>query len=301
MSEFDHIIMYLNVVETKSFTKAADRLGISANAVSKQVTQLEQELGLTLLSRSTRHLEVTEAGKIIYQKGKLAQRSLADINEYARSSQTKPSGTLAIAASMGTGQSILSAHLPEFLQLYPELSVYLQFSDEFPDLNSLENDSINIIFGFSLSLIPDKLKGIDLIRKRVSAVQRIICASPEYLARNGEPQNYDDLQTHSIIVHSHNPKNSLIRECEKRQIQLPGVILVNNSASILKLAIEGNGIANVADLMVNAELAAGTLKRILPFHQEHPIEIYLFYKKTRYLPLKIIKFIEFFIGVKLSG
>ena len=294
MSEFDHIIMYLNVVETKSFTKAADRLGISANAVSKQVTQLEQELGLTLLSRSTRHLEVTESGKIIYQKGKLAQRSLADINEYALSSQTKPSGTLAIAASMGAGQSMLSAHLPEFLQLYPELSVYLQFSDDFPDLNSLENDSINIVFGFSLSLVPGKLKGIDLIRKRVNAVQRIICASPEYLARYKEPQNYDDLRTHNIIVHSHNPKNSLIRECEKRQIQLPGIILVNNSASILKLAIEGNGIANVADLMVSSELAAGTLKRILPFHQEPPMEIYLFYKKTRYLPLKIIKFIEFF-------
>ena len=294
MSEFDHIIMYLNVVEMKSFTAAAEKLGISANAVSKHVTQLEDELGLTLLSRSTRQLQVTEAGQMIYEKGKIAQKNLAEINEYARSSQFEPSGVLSIASSEGVGQHILSTHLPEFLQLYPKLSVRLNFSDEFPEFHSLDNGIVDVIYGFSEAMTPQKIAETDIVRKRINNVERIVCASPAYLARHGEPRKYEDLRNHYLIVHNKNPKNTLIRECEKRQIQLANILYVNNSNSILKLTQQGNGIAHIADVIIAADLACGTLKKILPDHHHPKIDVYLFYKKSRYLPLKIRKFIEFF-------
>ncbi len=296
MSEFDHIIIYLKVVESKSFTAAADKLGISPNAVSKHVTQLEEELGLTLFSRSTRRLQVTEAGKMIYEKGKIAQRSLEDINEYARSSQVEPEGVLSIISSMGVGQYLIAEYLPEFLSLYPKLRLNLQFSDDFPDLDEFDHNSIDLIYGFPSSLTPEKIVNGDFVRKPVNRIQRIVCASPGYLARHGEPKSYEDLANHCIIIHTHNQsqKNLLLAECEKRNIVLPKILIVNNSASIIRLMRSGSGIAPIADFIVANEIATGAIHRILPIHQEPKIETFLFYKKTRYLPLKISCFIDFF-------
>lgn len=294
MSEFDHVIMYLEVVEAKSFTGAAEKLGISANAVSKHVTLLEEELGMTLLCRSTRHLNVTEAGRIIYEKGKLAKKSLDDINQYAGSFQTEPSGILSILSTVGIGQYLISDCLADFLNRYPKLELNLSFSDEFPNPEEFEALGFDIAFGFGMSLVPEKMLKGDFIRKPLNRIKRVICASPQYLARYGEPVIYDDLVNHYVIVHSQSSKNPLLSECQNRGISLPKIIRVNNSSSILKLMRSGVGIAGAADFVVENEIASGKLKQVLPIHQEAEKPTYLFYKKTRYIPLKISRFIEFF-------
>lgn len=294
MSEFDHIIMYLEVVEAKSFTAAAEKLGISANAVSKQVTLLEEELGMTLLSRSTRHLIVTEAGKMIYEKGKLARKSLDDINKYAGSFQTEPSGVLSLLSTVGVGQYLISEYLAEFLHIYPKLQLNLNFSDEFPNPEEFDALGFDIAFGFGMSLVPEKILKGDFIRKPLNRIKRLICASPRYLSRYGEPVSYEDLQNHYVLAHSQSSKNLLLTECQNRGLALPKIIRVNNSSSILRLMRSGVGIAGVADFIVHEEIAAGNLKQILSVHQEPEVSTYLFFKKTRYVPLKISRFIEFF-------
>lgn len=293
MSEFDHIIMYLSVVETKSFTAAAEKIGISANAVSKQVSLLEEELGLTLLSRSTRHLTVTEAGKIIYEKGKLVRKGLADINEFALSSQAEPSGVFTILSTVGVGQYLMADHLADFLHLYPKLELNLIFSDDFPSPEEFDSMRIDIAFGFAWNFIPEKNIQGDFICKPLINIKRLVCASPQYLDRYGEPQTYADLQHHYLLVHSKNLKIPLINECQARAIPLTRMLKVNNTSSIIRLMRSGVGIASVADFIVENEIASGHLKKILPIHHEEKVQTHLFYRKSRHTPLKISRFIEF--------
>ncbi|MBS0351976.1 MAG: LysR family transcriptional regulator [Proteobacteria bacterium] len=293
MSLLDQLMTYILVAETHSFTAAADKLLISSNAVNKQVSQLEQQLNLTLLSRSTRRLRLTDVGLDLYKKAKNVQIYMDDISKYAQSLQRDPSGVLSVVSTVGVGQDLITPHLSKFLEAYPNLKLNLEFSDRFPDLNnSLEN--IDIAYGFSKSSFPEKFNLMNLVRKKLFPIERIVCAAPSYLAKYGEPKTYEDLKNHCLIMHTQIYKNALIKECAKRSIQFSRTISVNNTASILKLVLNGNGIASTPDLVCKHQLASGELKRILLIHQEPKINTYLFYLQSRYVPAKIKCFVDFF-------
>jgi|GEM_PF-4602335 len=293
MSQFEQLMTYLRVVETGSFTAAGDQLEISANAVSKQITQLEEQLGVTLLERSTRQLIITAIGQMVYEKGKAAQNSLAEINDYAHFSQTEPNGTLVIACPKGTGQSFMALHLAEFLQRYPQLTVKLLLLDKMPPFRSDSAPEIDIAFGFSMLSVREEDLNDDIVRRKVYEVQRILCAAPAYLSKFGEPDRYEDLKDHCFIAHCVDERNRLLKECQKRSITPARIMYVNDSSAILKCVLKGVGIANLPDFFVKEEFASGQLKRVLPAYQEPKIPCYLFYKKIRYIPPKVTRFIEF--------
>ncbi len=293
MNLFGQLMMYVLVAETKSFSAAADKLSISPNAVNKQVTQLEQELNLTLLMRSTRKLTLTEVGKEIYQQGKTIQQQMDDVHKYAQSLQQEPHGKLSVVSTVGLGQELLTPRLADFLGKHPNLELNLQFSDQFPNL-TLSTHSIDIAFGFSASMLPNKDELLNLIQRPLRSVERIVCASPAYLAKYGEPKSYEDLKHHCYIMHSQNSKNPLLQACEKRSIQFKSVVTVNNTDSIIKMLVNGAGIASTPDFVAQAKLASGELKRIFSFHQEPKINTYLYYQQSRYVPTKIKCFVDFF-------
>ncbi|MBS0351996.1 MAG: LysR family transcriptional regulator [Proteobacteria bacterium] len=291
MSQLDQIIMFLEVVENKSFTAAGEKLLISANAVNKQVTQLEENLGVTLLQRSTRHLSLTEVGKNIYQKGKILQENWLEIQQYAQSLQKNPQGALTVVSTVGVGQHLLTPHLTEFLKKYPEIKLNLKFSDEFPAFSS-----VDLAFGFPASLVPKDAIENDLIRRKIYTIERIVCASPSYLSKYGEPKNYEDLHTHCYIVHSQNQNNPLLKQCELKNIQFLKTLTVNNTLAILNMMIQGDGMASSPDFVVKDSLNKGSLKRILNFHKENKVAVYIFYKKNRFLSKNIACFVDFFLS-----
>lgn len=292
MSTYDQIATFLVVVESKSFTAAAEIMGLSANAVSKQISHLEEHLGVSLLARSTRHLELTEAGEIIYQKGQIARANLEEINQLAMSLQKEPKGHLSIVSTVGVGQYMLNKHFSQFLQRYPELDVHLQFSDQFPDLHSTVGEPVDIAYGFAESLVTDHLVHADLVRHRIYSFQRIVCAAPAYLSTFGEPKSYEDLAKHCLITHSKSIHNFIFRECRDRKITPARILTINNNAAILSVVLNGGGLASLPNVIIQDELAKGLLKPILTIHQEPEIPVYLFYKKTRYRPAKITHFLN---------
>ena len=189
--DLNDMMVFLAVVETGSFTLAADRLGIPKANVSRKVSRLEQNLSVTLLERSTRSQHLTEAGrrylhhcKRIHEEVDLATASVCELfHSY--------SGELKIGASVATGQQILKPALGKFLHQYPDLKVQL----------NLVNRRVDFIEeGFDVVIRIGKLKDSTLIAKKLGTVTRKLFASPNYLAQHGQLQNVEQLSSHQLLI-----------------------------------------------------------------------------------------------------
>ncbi len=298
MSQWDQLMVFIAVVEAKNFSQAADLLGISSAAVSKQITVLEKKLGVTLLERSTRHLTVTEAGRFIYEKGKLLQNDFTGILHYAHSVQEEPSGTLTIASTVGIGQHWVVPYLAEFMSHFPRLKVNLRLRDRIYDFD--QDEPIDIAYGFPIDLLEKQSDSASLVQRRIAQTTRILCASPAYLIKYGEPKQYSDLKDHRYITHIYRNNDSVLSKCAENHIHIDPVLYLNSTEALLQCVRNGIGIASIADFIVEKDLASGSLKRVFSTHQESPTSLYFFYKKSLYLQPKITCFIKFFLEKNTS-
>src|SRR5471032_2653792 len=177
------------VVELGGFTAAADALGVSNTIVSRQIRQLETQLGAQLLNRTTRRFVLTAAGKEYYEASRHILDALDDADRAVGQHQARPSGSLRINAPMAFGTQELAHWLPEFIALYPDLKIDLVCNDRIVDL-------IEDGFDVALRLTRD-LPDSTLIAKRLATSRVMAVATPDYLHRHGAPQNPRDLLQHN--------------------------------------------------------------------------------------------------------
>jgi DNA-binding transcriptional LysR family regulator len=276
------------VVESGSFTAAAERLGLSRPVVSKYITRLEDQLGARLLNRTTRRLSLTEAGQAFFAR---SQRGLQEIEaaeaEVSRLQET-PRGQLKLNAPMSFGILHIAAALPDFLARYPELSVEMNLEDRQIDL---------IQEGFDLAIRIAELPDSSLIARRLGPCRHVVCASPEYIKKYGSPRTPDDLRQHNVLTFRYHDSPSEWRfiSPDGRFVSAPvsGSIQMNNSLALREAVLQGVGIMLTPTFIVGADIQSGILQVVLPDYRAQEISIYAIYPERRHLSPKVQAFIEF--------
>lgn len=287
MSKLERLQIFLHVIEENSFAKASRKLKVSTAAVSKQVSSLEKDLGIQLLHRTTRSLELTDAGRLYYEYGKRVLKDVEELDAIISGMRSEPSGTLKIVSQRQFGRTYIIPHLSEFLAKYPKLSLSMELAERIPDL---QREKIDVLIGMSIPT------SSETIQRKIGMTRYIICASPEYLKVHGTPQKPMDLLKHRYITHSmRSPDNSLTFKHGK-QVHLEPYIRLNDTQAMLECAKAGLGIVKLHEYVVRDALDKNELVEIMQDQHDPDSPIYLAYPERRYVQPKIRHFIDFFVA-----
>lgn len=288
MLQLEALRTWLLVVEFGSFTKVAAHLNISSTAISKQISQLEAMLGLTLVKRSTRHLEITEAGFAVYQQSKTILESVQHLTQFAAEQQTEPSGHLIVNSAIGIAKYLIAPQIPRFLAQYPKITITFNVRHRMPDFR---HHAVDIAVGFPMMLT--EAQETELVAKPFMNMTRILCASPSYLATAPPLKSYQDLCHHTYIQQDSRIADQVLLRCHQLNISIGKTLHVNNTEVLLQLILAGVGIGIIPKFMHSIHLHQKNLIQLLPDHQETVHPLYLFYRKTRYRIPKIAAFVTF--------
>ncbi|MGL4881007.1 MAG: LysR family transcriptional regulator [Waterburya sp.] len=289
MDKFASMRAFAQVVQSGGFAAAARKMGVSRSTVNKLVINLEDELNVQLLQRSTRQVNPTPTGLAFYER---CVNILADVEaaELAVSQlQTEPKGTLRINAPMSFGTLYLGKAIADFMVQYPELQVQLTLDDRFID---------PVVEGYDLTIrIAQPETSPSLVCQAIAPMIRVLCAAPSYIEKYGVPQHPQDLTQHSCLHYGHliaGNQWQLFDHEQEYQITVKGVLCSNNGEVLKDAAVKGLGIALLPTFIIKQELAAETLAIVLPDYQPLPLSLCLVYPLNRHLNTKIRLFAEFF-------
>ncbi|GAB4226639.1 MAG: LysR family transcriptional regulator [Elainellaceae cyanobacterium] len=288
MDKFESIRAFTKVVESSGFAAAARELELSRSAVNKLVINLENELGVQLLQRSTRRVTPTETGLAFYERCINILAQLEEAELAVSQLQEEPKGTLRINAPMSFGTIHLAPAVAEFMTKYPDLQVQLTLNDRFID---------PIEEGFDVTIrIAELTEASTLIVQPIAPVKRVVCASPVYLAKHGTPTHPTELRHHACLHYGYlSSRNQwkLIGPDDTYTIAIQGVLCSNNGEVLRDAAAQGLGITSLPTFIVGDCLRDGSLQVILP--EFHPPESFVsvIYPPNRHLSAKIRLLAEF--------
>jgi DNA-binding transcriptional LysR family regulator len=255
MIDLNAVRIFIKVVEAEGFSGASRALGMPKSTISRKVQELEAMLGQRLAHRNTRGLALTEAGRSLYARCRGAAEDLAAAVEEARSAPAGLSGLLRITAPVGIGQTKVQPSLVRFLARHPKVRAELALNDE--RVNVVRN-------GFDLALRMGELDDSGLKVRRVAVFERILCASPGYIAEQGMPADPDELKRHACIVIRPEPAAwDLQGRGGSRRVPISWRLCTNNIAAVRAAALDGAGIAEMPLHLVSEDLAAGRLVHVL--------------------------------------
>ena len=279
--------IFVQVVELRSFTRAADALQLHRPAVSKSVKQLEDTLGIKLLHRTTRSLSVTAEGEEIYLRAKAL---LTDVGEMmaSYSPSQPPHGELRIDAPLALTHSILIPRLADFQALYPQITIVLTASDRLTDL---------ITEGVDCVIRLGELADSNFISRRIGDLQMVTCAAPSYLKTYGTPMTPDDLADHKAVhffsEHSRDVQDwKFVVNGEVVSRRPLDSLRVNNSDVLLSCGLAGLGILQALRTALEPYIAAGRLTEVLADYATVTKPVSILYPDRRYLPPKVRVFID---------
>lgn len=294
MDKLNAISVFCKVIETQSFTQAANQQNISVAMASKLVSQLEEHLKTRLLQRTTRKIVPTEAGMLYYQR---CQAILLDLNEADSSISnmtTSLQGNLLISVPRDFGLLYISPNLPKFIELHPNLHVEIEFEDKRVDL---------VAEGYDLALRIGYMQDSSLVARKISNSPMHFVASPSYLESRGTPLTPDDLEYHQGLLYKSSLNQVHWQSTKANQIQrykIQSKVVSNNGMALLEMTKAGLGISNSPNFFVKDALASGELVEILSEYKQKPLDIYVVYPNRRHLPAKVRAFIEFLASLGLS-
>lgn len=288
--DWDKLRIFHAVAQAGSFTHAGEELALSQSAVSRQVSSLEEELGVSLFHRHARGLILTEQGELLYSTAHDVFGKLAIAKAMLADSKAKPSGDLRVTTTVGFGSTWLTPRIREFLELYPDISLSLICEDRELDLAMREAD---VAIRLSAPTQPD------LVKRRLLTVHNHIYATREYIERHGEPKNVDDLDKHAIVVYgteappSLRNVNWLLNFGAKPHTRRRPVLQVNNIYGLVLAVESGLGIAALPDYMVHGN---NSLIRVLPDIEGPSFDTYFVYPEELRNTKRIGVFRDFLIS-----
>lgn len=280
--QWNGIDEFLAVAESSSFSRAAERLGLSNSQVSKRVARLEARLGVRLLYRTTRRVTLTDEGRRFSQLAADARDSLQAAEASIGGGAGEIRGVLRINLAGGFQEQFLVPLLAKYLQQNPALEMQLDLSDAPVDL---------VADGYDLSICEGPLVDSSLGGKPLATFYRLLVASPEYLASEGEPVEPTDLASHHCLV-SAGHHWVLDNGQEEKRIRVSGRWRSENSHALRSAACSGAGIASLPDFAVADDLARGDLVEVLPDWKYHEVQVWAAYPETRFIPPRVTRFLE---------
>ena len=278
---------FRRIVERGSFARAADDLGVSPALLSREVKLLEDSLGTTLLSRTTRSMSLTDAGRLYYDEAAEILDAVTQIETRIRAGVGAVRGHLKVNASSSFGQMVIAPMLPGFLDAYPDLRLTLSMDDRVLDM---------VEGGFDVSLrIRPALPDSALVARRIGTMRQRIFAAPAYLERAGVPQAPEDIAQHRIIgflLADHLTTWALHGPSGTTTIDLDPPVRLGNSLVLRDLLIAGHGIGTLPDFVSQAPEARGELVRILPDWELPAPEIFAVTASRLGMDAKVTAFLD---------
>ncbi len=278
---------FARVVEAGGFAAAARQKGVSRAVVHKQVKKLEEHLGAQLLVRSTRVVKTTDTGAAFYQRCLAVLAEVDSALGAVHEAQGRPGGTLRINAPMSFGTLHMADIICGFMETYPEMRVELSLNDRVVD--PLEE-------GFDVSIrISEPQHSTSLATRELTAVKRVLCASPGYLAQHGEPKRPADLSEHRCLHYGYQASGvqwRLVGPEGETSVGVNCTMWSNNGEVLAAAACRDRGIALLPTFIVGACLQAGSLRTIMPNYQPAALTLCALYPRHRHLSSKVRLFVD---------
>lgn len=292
MDRFEEMQTFVRIIDAGSISRAADQLDLVKSAVSRRLSDLESRLGIQLINRSTRKLNLTETGQAYYEQCIRLLNDLHEVEASLASDNQKVSGKLRISAPLSFGLAHLKPVISDFMERYPDISLDLDLNDR--QVNLLEDN-------FDLAIRLGVLKDSQLIARRIFKLNIVVVASPDYLAKHGTPQHPDELSQHNIIAYSLAPSDYIAYYAKDNIRQQLGNVKTqakhtcSSGDFILHLVLAGKGYAIMPSFLAYKHIEQGELIPILNDYAWGDNNAYVIYPPTRYLSYRVRVFIDFLV------
>ncbi|MBB2487620.1 LysR family transcriptional regulator [Mitsuaria sp. WAJ17] len=291
MDKLSGLLAFVRAAERGSFVAAGRELAVSASAVGKAVAKLEEELGVRLMHRSTRSVQLTEEGRQFHERCRRILEDLDDARAQLSQTVASPRGRLRVSAPI-VGHHLLMPLLPGFLSAYPEVELDLVFTDRTVDLIE---ESVDVVI--RSGELPDSR----LVSRPLSAFRLLLCASPAYLADRPAPKTVAELQAHVAVRFRHPNTGKLLDwplppGSQDMNARLRTVLACNNIEALKSAALRGAGIACMPDFLVRDELADGRLQEVLAGQVCMSGRFNALWATSRQLSPKVRAFVDWLAG-----
>lgn len=288
MATDDSMRFFVSLAQKRSISGAAQELDLSPAAATKRLAQIENQMGVKLVNRTTRRVSLTPEGEIYLEYAQSILSKMEEMKDVIRNQSGAPAGQLNIHAPLGFGRKYIAPLVSEFVTTYPDLAVRLTLSDKHV---SPPDDATDIAIRFGD--VPDSR----LIARKIAPNRRFISASPKYLDKMGRPLVPQDLTHHQAIALRQNDETAslwrLTKDDQTQAIRVPVKLSTNDGHVALQWAIEGHGLLMRAQWDLTKYLRSGELELVLSEYETPPADIYAVYLQKARLATRISLFLDF--------
>ena len=287
MDKLTQLRTFIRLAERASFSAVARDMGVTQSAISRAISALEESLGVRLVSRSTRNVSLTEAGRRYYERCRLILDDLDEADAVASNLQSGITGTLNVAAPVPFGLMFISPLVIQFRKMHPGLAISLELNDQ-PSKLVEQNIDVAIRLGH--------LSTPGIVARKLGDSAFVAVASPAYLGERGMPGAPSELRGHECMLYSNqqNPGEWIFLHANKREtVQVSASYRCNNLLALKEAAVAGLGIARLPRWMVDIELGSGTLLQLLPDTKLPAFDIHAVFPSVRQIPAKVSLFVDF--------
>lgn len=288
MDKIHAMQVFVRVAEMQSFTRAAESMGLPKGSLSRQLQSLENAMGVRLLHRTTRRVQLTQDGLIYYERCRDVLATLDEMDSLFQHDPATLSGKLRVDMPVSMACDYILPRLPDFMQHYPGIEVELSSSDRRVDV---------VREGFDCVVRVGTLENSGLIARPLGRLTLINCASPDYLTRFGTPTTLEDLASHAMVHYSQQigvqPTGFEFFDGKRcRYIQTGGTVTVNSTETYRAACLAGLGIIQVPERGVKQALKEKKLVEVLPHFRAEPMPVSLIYPHRRNLTRRVQVFME---------
>ncbi len=291
MDRLQAMQVFVRVVETGSFSRAAREFSVTQPTVTKMVAAIEERLKVRLLNRNTRGVSLTESGALYYEKCKIIVRESDEAENIVRLRQTQAQGLLRIGTSVAFGRRVITPLALEFMAKHPQVQLDLSFEDRYTDL---------VANGIDLAIRMGKLADSTLGARFLGVNPWLIVAAPKYLRKHGTPKQAMELSRHPALIYSSVLGDDVWRlttpKGETVTVPVAGRLRSNNLSAVLAAARNGFGIAAMPHYVASDSLKSGHVVEILKGHALPEQEVHAVFPSPKLVPGKVLAFIAFLQG-----
>ncbi|NQD38005.1 LysR family transcriptional regulator [Permianibacter sp. IMCC34836] len=287
MDHFSEMSIFAAVADSHSLAAAARQLNQSAPTVTRAIAGLEQRLGVALLERSTRGVQLTAAGTRYLTDCKRILQEVQEAEASAAGRHATPAGVLNVSTPLLFGQDVLTPILLAYLDAYPAVHIRAHFLDRFPNLQEE---------GIDVALLMGELPDSSLIAVKVGSIQRVVCATPAYLKRFGVPAHPDDLHQHKLIVSTADSRShewQFQQTGESFAVPVTAALSTSTNTAALNACLLDAGLTRLMSYQVRDRVATGQLQLVLADFAPASLPVHVVYREGRRAAARVRSFVEF--------
>jgi LysR family transcriptional activator of dmlA len=290
MDHLETIRAFVKVAETSSFSRTAEHMSVTTAVITRHIAALESRLNARLFQRTTRHVSLTDAGRMFLERARRILEDLEDAENLVSTQQRQPGGVLRIASPVAFGLRHLSLILKSFTESHPMVTPHITLSD----------DAINLVEQqFDVAIVPEgDMYSNTLVMRRFASSPLQLVASPDYVAKRGHPKSMSELNQHVFLSHSGkrlNQGQQFLEQVGRICFEAETQIVANSLEMIHRLSVDGHGIAALPEYLVGTDIDNGLLVNILPDVEMPTLNMNIAFETRHNMHAKVRAFVDFIV------